>query len=171
MERVGNKVPHPAVIFVILMGIVIVLSHILYLAGASVSYEVINPDTHKIEKATTAARSLLTVDGIRFMFTGVVQNFMNFQAVGVIIVAMVGVGVAEASGLVNALIRKLVVVAPAVGPDLHPRGGRNPVEPRRGRRLPRADPAGRGRLHQRRAAIRWPGWPRRVRRRWPACSW
>src|SRR5262245_33094958 len=112
VERVGNKVPHPAVIFVILMGIVIVLSHILYLAGASVSYEVINPETHKVEKMTTVARSLLTVDGIRFMFTGVVQNFMNFQAVGVIIVAMVGVGVAEASGLVNALIRKLVVAAP-----------------------------------------------------------
>ena len=61
---------------------------------------------------TTVARSLLTADGIRFMFTGVVQNFMNFQAVGVIIVAMVGVGVAEESGLVNALIRKLVIVAP-----------------------------------------------------------
>src|SRR5262245_48369692 len=112
VERVGNQVPHPAVIFVILMGIVIVLSHILYLFGARVSYEVINPDTHKIEKLTTAARSLLTVDGIRFMFTGVVQNFMSFQAVGVIIVAMVGVGVAEESGLVNALIRKLVVVSP-----------------------------------------------------------
>ena len=112
VERVGNKVPHPAVIFLILIGIVIVLSHILYLAGASVTYEIINPDTHKVEKVTTAARSLLTVEGIRFMFTGVVQNFMNFQAVGVIIVAMVGVGVAEASGLVNALIRKLVIVAP-----------------------------------------------------------
>src|SRR5215467_3824821 len=112
VERVGNKVPHPAVIFVILMGIVIVLSHILYLMGAKVAYEVINPDTHKIEKMTTMARSLLTVDGIRFMYTGFVQNFMNFQAVGVIIVAMVGVGVAEEAGLVNALIRKLVVVSP-----------------------------------------------------------
>src|SRR5215831_11241828 len=112
VERVGNKVPHPAVIFLILMGLVIVLSHILYLAGARVAYEVINPETHKIEKRVTEARSLLTVDGIRFMFTGVVQNFMNFEAVGVIIVAMVGVGVAEASGLVNALIRKLVIVSP-----------------------------------------------------------
>ena len=112
VERVGNMVPHPAVIFIILIGLVIVLSHILYLFGARVSYEVINPDTHKIEKMTTAARSLLTIDGIRFMFTGVVQNFMNFQAVGVIIVAMAGVGVAEESGLVNALIRKLVVVSP-----------------------------------------------------------
>src|SRR5215831_7270149 len=54
----------------------------------------------------------VTVDGIRFMYTSVVQSFMNFQAVGVIIVAMAGVGVAESSGLVNALIRKLVVVSP-----------------------------------------------------------
>ena len=46
------------------------------------------------------------------MFTGVVANFMGFNAVGVIIVAMVGVGVAEESGLVKALIRKLVIVAP-----------------------------------------------------------
>ena len=81
VEQVGNKVPHPAVIFVILMGLVIVLSHILYLAGARVAYEMINPETHKIEKLVTAARSLLTVDGIRFMYTGVVQNFMSFQAV------------------------------------------------------------------------------------------
>jgi aminobenzoyl-glutamate transport protein len=112
VERVGNKVPHPAVIFVILIGIVIVLSHILYLLGARVTYQLINPETHKVETVTTVARSLLTADGIRFMFTGVVQNLMNFQAVGVIIVAMVGVGVAEASGLVNALIKKLVIVAP-----------------------------------------------------------
>jgi aminobenzoyl-glutamate transport protein len=112
VERVGNKVPHPVIIFVILMGIVIVLSHVFYMLGLSVSYQAINPETHEVEDKTTAARSLLTVDGIRFMFTGVVQNFMNFNAVGVIIVAMVGVGVAEEKGLVKALIRKLVVVAP-----------------------------------------------------------
>src|SRR5262245_18852114 len=102
VERAGNKVPHPAVIFVILIGVVIVLSPIRRLVGGRVSYEMINPETHEIEKLVTQARSLLTVDGIRYMFTGVVQNFMSFQAVGVIIVAMVGVGVAEESGLVNA---------------------------------------------------------------------
>ena len=40
----------------------------------------------------------------------IVQNFMNFNAVGVIIVAMLGVGVAETAGLVAALIRKLVLL-------------------------------------------------------------
>ncbi len=113
VERVGNKVPHPVVIFVLLIVAVMLLSHILYLAGASVTYETINPETHQVEMTTTAAQSLLTKDGIRFMYSKVVDNFMSFTAVGVIIVAMLGVGVAEASGLIGALIRKLVLVAPA----------------------------------------------------------
>src|SRR5262245_23748675 len=113
VERVGNKVPHPIVIFVLLIAGLIVLSHVVYLLGTSVTYERINPETHQLEELTTTARSLLTKDGIRFMYSGVVQNFMNFNAVGVIIVAMLGVGVAETAGLISALIRKLVVVAPA----------------------------------------------------------
>jgi aminobenzoyl-glutamate transport protein len=113
VERVGNAVPHPVVIFVILIGAVIVLSTFLSIIGAAVTYDVYNVATGKIEQATTEARSLLTIDGIRFMYTGVVGNFMSFQAVGVIIVAMVGVGVAEEAGLIKALIRKLVASSPA----------------------------------------------------------
>src|SRR5215470_9488033 len=112
VERVGNKVPHPAVIFVILIAIVAVLSHIFYLLGFSVTFEAVNPETDQVGPVTTAAKSLLTGDGIRFMYENVVRNFMDFNAVGVIIVAMLGVGVAEASGLIAALIRKLVQVAP-----------------------------------------------------------
>jgi aminobenzoyl-glutamate transport protein len=112
IERVGNAVPHPVVIFLILIGIVLVLSHILYLLGASVSYQVINPDTDKVEAATTAANSLLTGEGIRHIYTRIVPNFLGFSAVGLLVVAMMGVGVAEEAGLVNALIRKLVAVSP-----------------------------------------------------------
>jgi aminobenzoyl-glutamate transport protein len=112
IERAGNKVPHPVVIFVMLIGIVIVLSHLFYMIGASATYQAINPDTHELEDITTSAQSLLTADGFRFMYSNIVQNFMNFNAVGVIIVAMLGVGVAEESGLIRALIRKLVLVAP-----------------------------------------------------------
>jgi aminobenzoyl-glutamate transport protein len=112
VERVGNQVPHPVVIFVLLIGLVILLSHVFYLMGASVTYQAVNTETHAVEDVTTAVRSLLTTEGIRFMYAGVVQNFMNFTAVGVIIVAMLGVGVAESAGLIKALIRKLVLVAP-----------------------------------------------------------
>lgn len=113
IERVGNKVPHPVVIFVLLIGLVILLSHLFYMLGASATYQSIDPDTGEIEQITTSAQSLLTADGFRFMFEGVVENFMSFTAVGVIIVAMLGVGVAEESGLIRALIHKLVNVAPA----------------------------------------------------------
>ncbi|MDF2810176.1 MAG: p-aminobenzoyl-glutamate transporter [Microvirga sp.] len=113
VEKVGNMVPHPVVIFLILIGIVIVLSAVLSLFGAAVSFERINAETHQVETATTEIRSLLNTDGIRFMYSSLVPNFMSFTAVGLMIGAMIGAGVAEESGLVNSLIRKLVLVSPA----------------------------------------------------------
>lgn len=140
VERVGNKVPHPAVIFLILIAIVILLSHVLHVTettvayeaivptaeaaqknqnvsalydyGMSVDYEAIDAKNYAIEKREVAAKSLLTTDGIRFIYSSLIPNFMGFTAVGLMIVAMVGAGVAEESGLVNALIRKLVIVSP-----------------------------------------------------------
>jgi aminobenzoyl-glutamate transport protein len=61
---------------------------------------------------TTTVNSLLTGEGIRFIFTSVVPNFINFGPVGIILVAMIGVGLAERAGLIQALIRKIVAVAP-----------------------------------------------------------
>jgi aminobenzoyl-glutamate transport protein len=112
VEKVGNMVPHPVVIFLILIGIVIVLSAALSLFGAAVSFERINPETHEIETASVAIRSLLNSDGIRFMYSALIPNFMSFTAVGLMIAAMIGAGVAEESGLVTALIHKLVIVSP-----------------------------------------------------------
>jgi aminobenzoyl-glutamate transport protein len=112
IEAVGNKVPHPAVMFLLLSGVVILLSHLLYLFGASVTYEALNPATHQLEYQTVAVRSLLTADGIRFLLTSPIQNFLNFNAIGIILVVMVGVGLAEEAGLIAALIRQIVAVAP-----------------------------------------------------------
>ncbi len=50
IERVGNKVPHPAILFIALIGIVIVLSQILYWANVSVSYETIKPPAAVVEQ-------------------------------------------------------------------------------------------------------------------------
>jgi aminobenzoyl-glutamate transport protein len=92
VERVGNKVPHPAVIFFILSGLVIVLSHLFYLLGTSVDYEVVNPQTHQVDHATATVSSLLSGDGIRFMLTSMVRNFTNFGPVGIILVVMIASG-------------------------------------------------------------------------------
>jgi aminobenzoyl-glutamate transport protein len=108
----GNKAPHPAVLFFLLIALVVLLSHVFRLLGTSVSYQRINPQTHMVEEVTTAVNSLLSADGVRFIFTSVVPNFINFGPVGIILVAMIGVGLAEQSGLIGALVRKIVLVAP-----------------------------------------------------------
>lgn len=113
IEKVGNMVPHPVVIFLVLIGIVIVLSTVLSWFGAGVTSEQINPATNKVETVRTELRGLLNAEGIRFMYSSFIPNFMSFTAVGLMIGAMLGAGVAEASGLVNALIRKLVIVSPS----------------------------------------------------------
>ena len=142
VEKVGNMVPHPAVIFLLLVALVVVLSHAFHLAGVSVEYEVLAPAQTEPEVApvtdelqyldtgigvdyteigerefefqtrSAAVNSLLTTEGLRFMYSSVIPSFMGFTAVGLIIVAMLGVGVAEESGLINALIRKIVIIAP-----------------------------------------------------------
>jgi aminobenzoyl-glutamate transport protein len=112
VERVGNMVPHPAIIFFILIGIVIVLSAIFGLMGTTVTYEGYDAALGDIVEQTTSVRSLLAPDGIRFMLTSPVANFLGFTGVGVILVAMIGVGLAEESGLIATLVRKLVAAAP-----------------------------------------------------------
>ncbi len=143
IERVGDKVPHTAIIFLFLCGMVIVLSHVLYLFDVSATQEIAEPvpveaevyhpagsvvpelipvdgteesqytDDYEIVTETIPIKSLLSGDGLRFLFTSPVANFNGFGVVGVILVAMAGVGVAEQSGLIAALIRKLVRTAPA----------------------------------------------------------
>ncbi len=137
IERVGNKVPHPVLMFSYLIIGVIVLSAILSLLGVSVTEliavpvpEEITPDFYEdvseyglsglgtqdvefeIKEQTIAIKSLLTVDGIRFLFSSFVTNFQGFGALAVTLIAMMGAGTAEVAGLIAALIRKLVKVAP-----------------------------------------------------------
>ena len=66
---------------------------------------------YKVETETAKVKGLLTGEGVRFLFTSFVSNFRNFAAVAIILVVMIGVGLAEAAGLIGALIRKLVGVS------------------------------------------------------------
>jgi aminobenzoyl-glutamate transport protein len=112
IERVGNAVPHPAIIFLWLIALVIAVSAALAAFGVGVDYQRADPDTLEIATVRTDVRSLLSADGIRFMITSPVANFLGFGAVGVIIVAMIGVGLAERSGLIATLVKQIVKVAP-----------------------------------------------------------
>ena len=138
IERVGNKVPHPAIMFLALCLAVIVLSQLMAWAGVGATYEVVKPPSQSVEAIdvggstlpaevlpseppdaseyevvteTVMIEGLLTADGIRYLFTSFVPNFMGFTAMGIILIVMIGVGVAERSGLIAALIRRLVAAS------------------------------------------------------------
>src|SRR4051812_28224773 len=138
IERLGNKMPDPALLFLWLCLGVILLSQALAWLDVKATYQVVAPppaaaeetyyggstdpvyvgptehepaDAYEVRTETTEVKGLLTVDGIRFLFTSFVDNFRNFAAVAIILVVMIGVGLAEAAGLIGALIRKLVAAS------------------------------------------------------------
>ena len=143
IERAGNKVPHPVIMFLYLIAFVAVLSAILAALDVSVTETVAVPVPHQevtdlleslggsimaydtvtqqqfdvpdyvLEEQTFEVQSLLSENGVRFMLSSFVNNFAGFAVVAVTFVAMMGVGVAEKAGMMGALIRKLVAVAPA----------------------------------------------------------
>ncbi|SDK33469.1 AbgT family transporter [Lacicoccus qingdaonensis] len=112
IESIGNKLPHPVTIFLLFTLAVIVISHILYLLDVSVSFTGVNSETGNREEMDVSAISLLTGDGIAYIFTSVTENFTSFVALGPVLVAMLGVGVAEKSGYISALMTNTVTKAP-----------------------------------------------------------
>ena len=114
VERVGNMVPHPVVIFLILIGIVIVLSahpQPVRRFRNDARESIPRPRRSRRRRPRCGACSMPTASAS--CMNSLFPNFMSFTAVGLMIAAMIGAGVAEESGLVNALIRKLVLVSPA----------------------------------------------------------
>ena len=104
IEKAGNILPHPATLFVILAVFVIILSAIT----ASMGVSVIHPGTKEVIRA----ESLLTVAGLHRILTSLVTNFTGFAPLGTVLVAILGIAVAEGSGLISALLRAVVLSAP-----------------------------------------------------------
>lgn len=104
VERIGNKMPHPALVFLLLSIIVVVVSHFATSAGLSVTYF----DAKAGEEVTKEAVSLLNWDGLRYIFNSATDNFMGFAPIGTTLVAMLGVGVAENSGLFAAALKRML---------------------------------------------------------------
>jgi aminobenzoyl-glutamate transport protein len=104
VEIIGNKLPHPATLFAGLAFLVVLISWIGHLAGASAD--------HPVDGYTIFAKNLLSNEGLRWMYENILHNFLKFPPLGYVLVVMVGIGVAEGSGLFATMIRALVLGAP-----------------------------------------------------------
>ncbi len=105
IEAIGNRIPHPTLLFVYLCLLVLLLSWLLSALGVSA--------VHPVNGETVEVQNLLSRWGLHKILTSTVSNFTGFAPVGTVLVAMLGIGIAEQSGLLATLMRSLVIVAPA----------------------------------------------------------
>ena len=111
IERVGNSLPHPVILFAIFALAIVVISAVCAAMGVSATGELISGG--ELKETTVSVVSLLTKDGLAYMFTNAVSNFTTYAPLGMVLVAMLGVGVAEQSGMINSLLKQAVKVTPA----------------------------------------------------------
>ncbi|CDQ41685.1 MULTISPECIES: AbgT family transporter [Virgibacillus] len=105
IEVVGNKLPHPVTLFAILALIVLLLSAGLSQLGISVEHP--GEEGEMVE-----IKNLLNAEGIQYIFSSMTDNFIGFAPLGVVLVTMLGIGIAERSGLISALLRGFVLSVP-----------------------------------------------------------
>ena len=105
VEKAGNALPHPAALFALAALAVVVLSEIARRAGLSA----LHPKTGELVTPV----SLASVEGLHRMLGQAVTNFTSFAPLGTVLVAMIGIGVAEGSGLLGVALRRLVLAASA----------------------------------------------------------
>ncbi len=104
IERVGNKLPHPATLFAIFALAIIFLSWVVSMFNVTT----VHPGTGE----TVEAFNLMSNEGLHLIITNMVTNFTSFAPLGTVLVALLGIGIAEASGLMSTGLRLLVISAP-----------------------------------------------------------
>jgi len=110
IERVGNSLPNPIALFAMFALAIIVISAICAAIGVSATGMLISDG--ELKETSVTVVSLLTREGLQYIFTSAVHNFTTYAPLGMVLVAMLGVGVAEQSGMINSLLKQAVKVTP-----------------------------------------------------------
>ena len=111
VEWLGNLLPHPVTLFFLLAAGMVLLSGLFGYLGVAVEDPRPAGAAGRADDGMIRAVSLLSADGIRRIFSGLVTNFTSFAPLGVVLTAMLGIGVAEKSGVLSAAVRGMVLGA------------------------------------------------------------
>jgi aminobenzoyl-glutamate transport protein len=113
-ERIGNLLPHPFTVFVILIGVVVATSVLLAKLGVAVSYLTIDPETGEEVANVVRVLSLAQKSIIQDTMQGFVNIYATFTPVGFVIIMILGVSIAEQTGFFSAIIRTIVQQTPPI---------------------------------------------------------
>lgn len=104
VERLGNLLPHPATLFAGFAVLVIILSWVASLTDM----EVVHPGTGE----NVVPFNLISAEGLDMILSKMVTNFTGFAPLGTVLVALLGIGIAEGSGLIGSVLRLVVLSSP-----------------------------------------------------------
>ncbi|OUT19140.1 AbgT family transporter [Campylobacter concisus] len=107
IENFGNKLPNPTMLFIYLSIITIIISFVLEKMGVGVSYQAIKDG--QISQLNANVINLLSADSLRSFVSSVLKNFTNFYPLGVVFAIILGIGIADKSGLLSALMTKIAL--------------------------------------------------------------
>ncbi len=110
IERLGNRLPDPATLFA--LGAVAVMVASAVAVGLDWSVEKTVSRDGQLLTETVRPTSLLTADGLYWALRSMVKSFVEFPPLGVVLVGMLGIGVAERSGFIGALLKALMLAVP-----------------------------------------------------------
>jgi len=113
IEYVGNKLPDPVTLFAIFCVAIAIISAICEMMGVSVTETLLNRSTMEMEVQTITVKSLLNGEGFKYILESAVTNFTSFAPLGVVLVGMLGIGIAESSGYIGTILKKVVSVTPS----------------------------------------------------------
>lgn len=99
---------HPIVSFILMTLLVIVFSRILSLLQIQVSYNKINPITLDVESEILTVKNLLSYDGLKYIISHAVKNFVGFAPLGNLLVALIGISVVYATGFVDTFTKRVI---------------------------------------------------------------
>ena len=97
---------HPITMFIVLSLIIVLCSAILSKFEMQATYNVINTNTNEVESKIVAVENLLSFDGMKFIISNAATNFISFAPLGMLLISLIGLGIAEATGFIDTFSKK-----------------------------------------------------------------
>ena len=97
---------HPITMFLLFTLVIIVISPLLSWLQMQATYNTINANTNELEPTLVAVENMLSFDGMKFIISNATKNFISFAPLGTLLISLIGITIAEASGFIETLTKR-----------------------------------------------------------------
>ena len=103
---------HPITIFLLLTILIVLLSGLASLFEMQATYKTVNTNTNELEPVLIAVENLLSINGLKLIFSNAMVNFLSFAPLGTLLVSLIGLAIAEGTGLIESFSKKYLKKLP-----------------------------------------------------------